>query len=42
MSILLRFTPPTMTAQKYDTILEKLYKEGIHPVPGLKLELCFG
>ncbi len=42
MSILVRFSPPSMTAEQYDTILERLYKEGVHPDPGLELELCFG
>ena len=42
MSILVRFSPPSMTAEQYDTIVERLYKEGIHPDPGLELELCFG
>ena len=42
MSILVRFSPPSMTAEQYDTIVERLYKEGVHPDPGLELELCFG
>ena len=42
MSILVRFSPPSMTAGQYDSIVERLYKEGIHPDPGLELELCFG
>ena len=31
-----------MTAKQYDAIVERLYKEGVHPDPGLELELCFG
>ena len=42
MSILVRFSPPSMTSEQYDSIVERLYKEGIHPDPGLELELCFG
>ena len=42
MSILVHFSPPSMTAEQYDTIVERLYKEGVHPDPGLELELCFG
>lgn len=42
MSILVRFSPPSMTAEQYDAIVERLYKEGVHPDPGLELELCFG
>ena len=42
MSISVRFSPPSMTAEQYDTILERLYRDGIHLDPGLELELCFG
>ena len=42
MSILVRFSPPSMTAEQYNAIVERLYKEGIHRDPGLELELCFG
>ena len=42
MSILVRFSPPSMTAEQYDAIVERMYKEGVHPDPGLELELCFG
>ena len=31
-----------MTAEQYDSIVERLYKEGVHPDPGLELELSFG
>ena len=31
-----------MTADQYDAILARLYKEGIHPAHGLELEVCFG
>ena len=42
MSILARFSPPSMTADQYDAIVTRLYKEGIHPADGLELEVCFG
>ena len=42
MSILARFSPPSMTAEQYDAILARLYQEGIHPAEGLELEVCFG
>jgi hypothetical protein len=42
MSILARFSPPSMTADQYDAIVARLYKEGIHPADGLELEVCFG
>ena len=31
-----------MTADQYDAILERLYKESISPDSGLELDLCFG
>ena len=42
MSILVRFAPPSLTAAQYDAVVARLYKEGIHPAPGLELEACFG
>ena len=42
MSILVRFAPPSLTATQYDAVVARLYKEGIHPAPGLELEACFG
>jgi hypothetical protein len=38
MSILARFSPPSMTADQYDAIIARLYKEGIHPAEGLELK----
>ena len=38
MSILARFSPPSMTADQYDAILARLCKEGIHPAEGLELK----
>ena len=31
-----------MTADQYDAIVESLYKKGVHPDPGLELQLCLG
>ena len=31
-----------MTADQYDAIVARLYKEGIHTADGLVLEVCFG
>ena len=42
MSMLVRFSPPSMTVDQYDAILERIYKECIHPDLGLELQLCFG
>jgi len=39
MSLLARFAPPSMTAEQYDAIVARLYEEGIHPAPGLELEV---
>ena len=36
------FLPPSMIADQHDAILERPYKEGVHPDSGLELELCFG
>jgi len=35
MSVLIRFSPPSLTAEQYDSIVARLYEEGIHPAPGL-------
>ena len=42
MSILARFSPPSMTSEQYDVIVNRLYKEGVHPAEGLELEIAFG
>ena len=42
MSVLIRFSPPSLTAEQYDAVLARLYEEGIQPAPGLELEVCFG
>ena len=42
MSILVRFLTPSMTAEQYDAVVERMYKEVFHPEPELKLRLCFG
>ena len=31
-----------MTANQYDKIVARPFKEGIHPADGLELEVCFG
>ena len=42
MSILARFSPPSMTSEQYDAIVKRLYDEGVHPAEGLELEVAFG
>ena len=38
MSVLARFSPPSMTAEKYDELVSLLYSKGVHPADGLELE----
>lgn len=42
MSILATFSPPSMTVEQYDEIVNRLYEEGIQPAPGLNTEIAFG
>ena len=42
MTILATFSPPSMTAEQYDEIVNRLYEEGIQPAPGLKTEIAYG
>ena len=42
MSILATFSPPSMTAEQYDQIVERLYDEGIQPASGLNTEIAYG
>ena len=42
MSILARFAPPSMTAEKYNELVALLYAKGVHPADGLELEVCYG
>ena len=42
MSVLARFSPPSMTAEKYDELVSLLYSKGVHPADGLELEVCYG
>ena len=39
MSILGRFSPPSMAAAQYDAIVARLYEDGIQPALGLELEV---
>lgn len=43
MSILVRFTPPALTAELYDETVRKLEEAGDWPSPeGLEYHVCFG
>ncbi|HEV8103197.1 MAG TPA: hypothetical protein VGP69_05620 [Gaiellaceae bacterium] len=42
VSLLVRFSPPSLKAEQYDHVVRRLNEEGISPADGLDYELCFG
>ena len=42
MSLLIRFSPPSLTAQQYDEVVRRLTENGVMPADGLDYEICFG
>jgi hypothetical protein len=42
VSLLIRFSPPSLTAQQYDEVVRRLTEKGIFPADGLDYEICFG
>src|SRR4051795_12787277 len=42
MSTLIRFAPPSLTAEQYDNAVRRLYEERVLPADGLEFEICFG
>ena len=42
MSLLIRFAPPSLTAQQYDKAVRRLTEDGVLPADGLEYEICFG
>jgi hypothetical protein len=42
MSILVRFSPPTLTAEQYDATITQLEGAGDFPPAGLDYHVCFG
>lgn len=42
MSLVIRFSPPSLTAEQYDNAVRRLTEEGVLPADGLDYELCFG
>ena len=42
MSLLIRFSPPSLTAEQYDNVHRRLAEEGVLPADGLDYEICFG
>jgi hypothetical protein len=42
MSVLIRFSPPSLTAKQYDEVVRRLTEDGVFPAEGLDYEICFG
>jgi len=42
MSLVIRFAPPSLTADQYDEVVRRLNEDGVFPADGLDYELCFG
>lgn len=42
MSVLIRFTPASLTAAQYDESIRKLEEAGEFPPDGMDYHLCFG
>ena len=42
MSVLIRFSPPSLTADQYDSAVRRLTEEGVLPAEGLDYEICYG
>ena len=42
MTLLIRFSPPSLTAKQYDEVVGRLEKDGVFPAEGLEYEICFG
>jgi hypothetical protein len=42
VSLLIRFAPPSLTAQQYDDVVRRLNEDGVSPADGLDYEICFG
>jgi hypothetical protein len=42
MSVLIRFSPPSLTANQYDDAVRRLTEDGALPATGLDYEICFG
>lgn len=42
MSLVIRFSPASLTAEQYDSAVRRLTEEGVLPADGCDYELCFG
>jgi hypothetical protein len=40
--LVIRFSPPSLTAEQYDEVVRRLSADGVFPADGLDYELCFG
>jgi hypothetical protein len=40
--LVIRFSPPSLTAAQYDEVVRRLTESGAFPADGLDYELCFG
>src|SRR4051812_14516235 len=42
VSLVIRFSPPSLKAEQYDEVVRRLNEAGVFPPDGLDYELCFG
>ncbi len=42
MSLLIQFSPPSLTAKQYDDAVRRLTEDGVFPADGLDYEICSG
>ena len=42
MSLVIRFSPPSLTAEQYDSVVQRMNDDGVMPADGLDYEICFG
>jgi hypothetical protein len=42
VSLVIRFSPASLTAEQYDSAVRRLTEDGVMPADGLDYELCFG
>lgn len=42
MSVLIRFSPASLTAAQYDEAVRRLRADGVFPAEGLDYEICYG
>jgi hypothetical protein len=42
LSVLIRFSPESLTAEQYDEVVRRLTETGVFPAKGLDYEVCFG